>query len=177
LTLHERVDKPVVPISISTPDHPSARLNKHASLLAHKTVPACTAANCAACAANSATTCATCKPGYYLINGQCTVVECAVANCAACAANSGLTCATCNAGYTLKNGQCSSAGGCPAGWSVAVGTLYDSWPKPGTTECVAYSGCTYAGQVNSLSAGSAAPCNAPAKWLSGGFKPANYDCR
>ncbi len=30
-----------------------------------------------------------------------------------------------------------------------MGTLYDSWPKLGTTECVAYSGCQWAGRFAS----------------------------
>ena len=43
--------------------------------------------------------------------------------------------------------------GCPAGWLPAVGTLYDSWPKPGTTECTAYSGCYWAGMFSRVSPG------------------------
>ena len=73
---------------------------------------------------------------------------------------------------TLHTGP---SGGCPTGWSPAVGTLYDSWPKPGTTECVAYSGCTWAGMFNSLDGGSSPPCRNGAQWLNGGN--GKYDCR
>jgi hypothetical protein len=38
--------------------------------------------------------------------------------------------------------------GCPSGWSIAVGTLYDSWPKPGSKECTAYEGCKWAGMFS-----------------------------
>lgn len=59
---------------------------------------------------------------------------------------------------------CWLVAGCPAGWLPAVGSLYDSWPKAGTTECEAYSGCRWAGLFSTLSAGplfSAQPvCNA-----------------
>jgi len=49
--------------------------------------------------------------------------------------------------------HCCSSGGCPAGWQAAVGTLYDIWPKPGTRECVQYSGCKWAGLFSRISAG------------------------
>ncbi|GFR40018.1 hypothetical protein Agub_g553 [Astrephomene gubernaculifera] len=65
--------------------------------------------------------------------------------------------------------------GCPSGWLPAVGTVYDSWPKPGTKECVQYSGCTWAGQFNSIDGGSAKPCKNGAQWLNGGSGV--MDCR
>ena len=52
-------------------------------------------------------------------------------------------------------------GGCPAGWTPAVGTLYDSWPKPGTTECIAYSGCQWAGMFSRISPGPWPACTTP----------------
>eukprot|EP00798_Chlamydomonas_sp_ICE-L_P023707 gene23707-9249_t len=58
---------------------------------------------------------------------------------------------------------------CPSGWSPAVGTIYDSWPKPGTVECVDYSGCHWAGQFSTVTAGPAkGPCAPGAKMLNGG---------
>ncbi|GLC39982.1 hypothetical protein PLESTM_000976000 [Pleodorina starrii] len=65
--------------------------------------------------------------------------------------------------------------GCPSGWSAAVGTIFDSWPKPGTVECVDYSGCTWAGMFSTLDGGSAAPCRNGAQWLNGGN--GNFGCR
>jgi len=60
-------------------------------------------------------------------------------------------------------------GNCFAGFTRAVGTIYDSWPKPGTTECIAYSGCRWAGQFASLDAGpKSGPCKPPAQRLDGG---------
>lgn len=61
--------------------------------------------------------------------------------------------------------------GCPPGWSKAVGTLYDLWPKPKTKECVAYSGCRWAGLTKALSAGpldAKGPCKPGAKVMDGG---------
>lgn len=53
--------------------------------------------------------------------------------------------------------------GCPAGWLPAVGTIYDSWPKPGSKECVDYSGCQWAGMFSSTDPGPCAgPCNTAA---------------
>lgn len=52
-----------------------------------------------------------------------------------------------------------------------MGTIYDSWPKPGTRECVEFSGCDWAGQFASLDAGPAkgpAGCRPPAVWMDGG---------
>lgn len=61
------------------------------------------------------------------------------------------------------------ASGCPTGWSKAVGTVYDSWPKPGTKECIDYSGCEWAGLFNSIDAGpERGPCKNGAKKLDGG---------
>lgn len=65
---------------------------------------------------------------------------------------------------------------CPRGWSKASGTIYDSWPKPGSTECVDYDGCKWAGQFNSLDGGSKqCCCKNGAKWLDGGN--GQYACR
>ncbi len=55
--------------------------------------------------------------------------------------------------------------GCPAGWSQAVGTLYDSWPKPGTVECVDYSGCRWAGMFKAVNGGTAPNCINGAQYL------------
>ncbi|GAQ78588.1 hypothetical protein KFL_000150420 [Klebsormidium nitens] len=72
----------------------------------------------------------------------------------------------------------SGVGGCPAGWLPAVGTLYDSWPKPGTTECITYSGCEYAGQFSLVDPGPCGgPCAAGAQSLNGGLSPPNVCCR
>ncbi len=76
-----------------------------------------------------------------------------------------------------RAGRAAAAPNCPAGWLPAVGTLYDSWPAPGTTECIDYSGCEWAGQFNNIDPGDAKPCNRGAKWLSGGLKPPNFACR
>ncbi|KAG2485983.1 hypothetical protein HYH03_015306 [Edaphochlamys debaryana] len=61
--------------------------------------------------------------------------------------------------------------GCPPGWSPAVGTPYDAWPKPGTKECVQYSGCKWAGMFNSIDGGGSEPgsCRNGAQWLDGGM--------
>lgn len=74
----------------------------------------------------------------------------------------------CDQDWICIAGQCNTGPGCPSGWSMAVGTAYDSWPKPGTKECVQYSGCKWAGQFSTKDAGSKAPCKTPAKWLNGG---------
>jgi hypothetical protein len=44
-------------------------------------------------------------------------------------------------------------GGCPPGWSVAVGTVYDSWPRPGSISCLEYSGCRWAGLFSTIPGG------------------------
>ncbi|WIA40619.1 hypothetical protein OEZ86_013955 [Tetradesmus obliquus] len=88
---------------------------------------------------------------------------------------------SCQAGWSGANceiqaPQPPASGGCPAGWERAVGTLYDSWPKPGTTECVQYSGCRWAGLFSSISAGplfNGAPCNAN-QCLARNFMGMNY---
>lgn len=76
-----------------------------------------------------------------------------------------------------RAGRASAEPNCPAGWLPAVGTLYDSWPAPGTTECIDYSGCEWAGQFNNIDPGDGKPCNRGAKWLSGGLQPPNFACR
>ncbi|KAG2491580.1 hypothetical protein HYH03_010147 [Edaphochlamys debaryana] len=63
---------------------------------------------------------------------------------------------------------------CPSGWFPAVGTIYDSWPKPGSKECVDYSGCQWAGQFFKIDGGSG-PCINGAQWLDGGN--GDYACR
>lgn len=71
------------------------------------------------------------------------------------------------------------AAGCPSSYLPAVGTLYDSWPKPGSHECVADSGCKYAGQFasKSLDTGSKGHCIHGAQELDGGCQPPCVDCR
>jgi hypothetical protein len=58
---------------------------------------------------------------------------------------------------------------CPYGWKMASGTIYDSWPKPGSVECIDYSGCEWAGQFSTLDSGSEqCCCKNGAQWLDGG---------
>lgn len=62
----------------------------------------------------------------------------------------------------------SGAHKCPAGWAPANGTVYDSWPKPGTKECTAYSGCRWAGTFKKWDPGDAKNCKNGAKVMDGG---------
>lgn len=65
----------------------------------------------------------------------------------------------------------SSKDTCPSGWSEAAGTVYDSWPKPKSKECVGYSGCKWAGMFSKVDAGpenAKGPCKSGAKVLDGG---------
>ncbi|KAG2442485.1 hypothetical protein HXX76_002571 [Chlamydomonas incerta] len=66
-----------------------------------------------------------------------------------------------------SGGGSSSGGGCPSGWSKAVGTAYDSWPKSGTSECIDYEGCKWAGQFV-FGPDQSSPCRSPSQWLDGG---------
>ena len=60
-------------------------------------------------------------------------------------------------------------GNCPVGWMPASGTLYSSWPKPGSQECVIYEGCKWAGMFSSIDAGSnKKKCAKGAAYMSGG---------
>ena len=43
-----------------------------------------------------------------------------------------------------------AAEGCEAEWRQAALTTYTAYPEPGSEECVAYSGCTWAGQFYGL---------------------------
>jgi hypothetical protein len=63
---------------------------------------------------------------------------------------------------------CVFAADCPSGWLPASGTVYDSWPKPGSVECVRYSGCRWAGQFSRLPAGSGRTCEPGALYMDGG---------
>jgi len=59
--------------------------------------------------------------------------------------------------------------GCLKGWLPASGTLYSSWPQPGSRECIVYDGCKWAGMFSSLYAGyGKGNCVKGAKYLSGG---------
>lgn len=59
---------------------------------------------------------------------------------------------------------------------MASGTIFDSWPKPGTTECIDYSGCKWAGMFSTIDGGSQkCCCKNGAAWLNGGN--GNYNCR
>lgn len=63
----------------------------------------------------------------------------------------------------------SSTSGCPAGWAAANGSIYSSWPMPGSQECVKYEGCRWAGQFSAISAtGSGGKCASGAAKISGG---------
>jgi hypothetical protein len=57
---------------------------------------------------------------------------------------------------------------CPAGWAPANGTVYDSWPKPGSKECDAYSGCRWAGTFKKWDPGDKTHCKNGAKVMDGG---------
>jgi hypothetical protein len=58
---------------------------------------------------------------------------------------------------------------CPLGWLPASGTLYSSWPKPGSQECVIYEGCKWAGMFSSIEAGeNKKKCAKGAAYMSGG---------
>eukprot|EP00882_Tetradesmus_deserticola_P031452 GHRQ01035564.1.p1 GENE.GHRQ01035564.1~~GHRQ01035564.1.p1 ORF type:complete len:369 (+),score=117.10 GHRQ01035564.1:314-1420(+) len=64
------------------------------------------------------------------------------------------------------------AAGCPAGWLPAVGTVYDSWPKPGTKECIDYSGCQWAGMFSRIDPG---PCGGPCSTAADGSQAQQLD--
>lgn len=70
----------------------------------------------------------------------------------------------------VEQEQHALATACPRGYRPAVGTLYDSWPKPGSVECDQFSGCQWAGMFAGLSPGGDTPssCRAGAKFISGG---------
>lgn len=73
----------------------------------------------------------------------------------------------------LRNGSDGTftKNGCPPGYQEAVGTYYVSWPNPGSKECVANSGCKWAGLFHhpKLTAGPPqGPCSPGAKLLDGG---------
>ncbi|KAG2428338.1 hypothetical protein HXX76_010484 [Chlamydomonas incerta] len=76
------------------------------------------------------------------------------------------TCGACATGPS-PSASPNNGGGCPSGWSPAVGTLYDSWPKPNTRECKDYSGCQWAGRFN-FGPSSEKPCKSPSMLLDGG---------
>jgi hypothetical protein len=62
-----------------------------------------------------------------------------------------------------------TAGNCPIGWLPASGTLYSSWPMPGSQECVIYEGCKWAGMFSSIEAGeNKKKCAKGAAYMSGG---------
>ena len=77
---------------------------------------------------------------------------------------------------TVEDDHRSLQQACPAGWKVASGTIYDSWPKPGSEECVDYSGCEYAGQFSRIDGGEQKCCCINgARWLDGGS--GDFACR
>ena len=58
-----------------------------------------------------------------------------------------------------------------------MGTLYASWPQPGSQECVVYEGCRWAGQFSAISAdGSKGKCAPGAKKMTGGMNTP-VECR
>lgn len=65
--------------------------------------------------------------------------------------------------HTRSAGFC-NAGGCPDGWTPAVGTIYQSWPAPGSRECIEYAGCQWAGMFSRISPG---PCEGPCESVDG----------
>jgi hypothetical protein len=71
---------------------------------------------------------------------------------------------------SAMNKQNSTAiSGCPEGWMPASGTLYSSWPKPGSQECVIYEGCKWAGMFSAIEAGeNKKKCAKGAAFMSGG---------
>ena len=72
-------------------------------------------------------------------------------------------------------------GDCPKGWHPGSGTVYISWPKKGTKECLdaekgGYSGCRWAGLFSNVWPGTSPNCKRGAKVLprpDGG----DYKCR
>ena len=65
---------------------------------------------------------------------------------------------------------------CPKGWKKASGTIFDSWPKPGSTECIKYSGCKWAGEFANIDSGNKQCCCLHgAQWLDGGT--GKFACR
>ena len=72
-------------------------------------------------------------------------------------------------GRTLQDANADYNANCPVGWIPAQGTIYASWPMPGTVECVSYEGCKWAGMFSAMDAdGQHGQCAKGAKKMSGG---------
>ncbi|GFR42458.1 hypothetical protein Agub_g3365 [Astrephomene gubernaculifera] len=114
---------------------------------------------------------------YAGLGGQCGSSDgdkcCPSGQCCSRYGNCGVTTAHCGTGCQAAYGTCTAgspetSGGCPDGWLPAVGTVYDSWPKPGSVTCVQYNRCERAGQFTAINDGDAPPCKNGAQWLDGG---------